>query len=120
MLVNNALLARVFLGEKLGLRDAGSLTLVIAGTSIALAFAPHSDASLTAEELFDLYGDTGFILYAAFCVLFAAAMYALAGRAKKGGTPREKRTPPSTSTRGCFLSRTLASRAFTAACACFC
>jgi len=77
VLVNNALLARVFLGEKLSKQDAGSLSLVIAGTTVALAFAPHTDDTLSAEELFDLYGDTGFILYAVFCVLFAAAMYAL-------------------------------------------
>lgn len=73
-LVANVIIAPLFLGETITRSDLYSTMLIVAGCIVAVAFASHKDCLYTLHQLFDLYKQPSFYVYATVVVLMVVGM----------------------------------------------
>jgi hypothetical protein len=62
-LVSNVFLAPLLLGETFNWEHAAATVVIVAGSTISVAFASHQDESYTIDQLLDLFNKPTFLIY---------------------------------------------------------
>lgn len=73
-LVSNVFLAPILLKEKVNRKQLYCTFLIVAGSCLAVGFAPHEDNSPDIDLMFDNFGKARFIVYGIICALCLGAL----------------------------------------------
>jgi len=74
-LAANAVLAPMFLGERVTSRVVWSTAVIIIGLGITVSFGPHASASYDSGELLDMLVAVPFLIFVMFCVVSTAGAF---------------------------------------------
>jgi hypothetical protein len=69
ILVFNMIIAHVTRGEHLSKQDIGCISLIILAIVLVIIFAPHDDEYLTADELWNMLFNPGFLIFIFLCCI---------------------------------------------------
>lgn len=82
-LVSNVFFAPLLLGEKVNRKQLYCTALIISGSCLAVAFAPHSDSTLKTDEMFHEFIRARFIVYGILCILAVVGLRVICWRCNK-------------------------------------